>query len=74
VIREAAPHEALNLSFSDLFQAGIKADVDVAASPASSRMGRRMDPSELDSVLDHLSSWDLPVEPAKAKAQLPRKK
>ncbi|MBI5532680.1 MAG: serine/threonine protein kinase [Deltaproteobacteria bacterium] len=73
-IHEAAPHEALHLSFSDLFEAGIKADVDVDASPASSRMGRRKDPSDLTGVLDHLSSWDLPVEPPKSKARLPRKK
>ena len=73
-IREAAPHEALHLSFSDLFEAGIKADVDVHASPASSRMGLRKDPSELNEVLDHLSSWDAPVEPPKSKARIPRKK
>jgi serine/threonine-protein kinase len=60
-IREVAPHEAHHLSVSDLFEARIQGVLDTSASPSSPRMARRKVGSESVQVLDHASSWDIPV-------------
>lgn len=58
VIRDArAPHETLELSFSDLFAERIDGPSDLRTTPAADRIASRSSQSEL--VLDHPSSWNL---------------